>query len=271
MSDDFSRNLRLLCSYYKSIAEVCRQLKLNRPQFNRYLAGRGKPSPNTLKLLCDFFGVEAHELVMPHEQFQRLIQVRPRQQNIRTETLPEVEHMRLLRQHSSPALDKYLGYYFEYYLSMACPGKILRTLICIERQGEQVYYQRTERLQESPRSKVCHGRYLGLVHFLSDRIFMMDYESLTRNEMTQTILYPSFKNRISRLTGLKIGVSGSGERMPCCARVVYEYLGEQIDLHRALALCGLYDHDSAEIDNSLREAICNTMQDTDWHFRARHM
>ena len=81
--------------------------------------------------------------------------------------------------------------------------------------------RRTERLVERPREKACHGVYLGLAHFLTDRIFLTDYESLTGLEMTQTILFPSFKNRVTRLTGLKLGVSGSGERMPCCARVAH--------------------------------------------------
>ena len=269
MREDFSRNLKLLCSYYKSIAEVCRRLKINRPQFNRYLAGASKPSANTMLRICDFFGVEEYEILLPHDQFQRLIQVRPRTPSAQTPSLPEHDHIKKLRQLTGNELDKYLGYYFEYYQSMACPGKILRTLICIERQGDAVYYQRTERLREFPSEKAYHGIYLGSVNFLTDRIFMVDYESLTGNEMTQTILYPSFKNRVSRLTGLKLGVSGSGERMPCCARVVYEYLGASVDKRRALALCGLYDQDSDEIDQSTKVAIRNQIDPSDWHFRAR--
>nr|HQV08363.1 helix-turn-helix transcriptional regulator [Thauera sp.] len=63
MHEDFARNLRLLCSYYRSIAEVCRRLEVNRPQFNRYLSGRYRPSTNTLRRFCDFFGVDREEMV----------------------------------------------------------------------------------------------------------------------------------------------------------------------------------------------------------------
>ncbi|OPX54572.1 hypothetical protein SAMN02745127_02612 [Oceanospirillum multiglobuliferum] len=271
MHDDFSRNLRLLCSFYKSISEVCRRLNVNRPQFNRYLSGRCKPSAHTMLRFCDFFGVEEYEILLPHDQFQRLIQVRPKTSSSKAPLRPEIEHFNILKQHSSlSGLDKYLGYYFEYYQSMACPGKILRTLICIQQQDDCVYYQRTERLKESAQDKTCHAIYLGVVHLLTDRIFMIDYESLTGNEMTLTTLFPSFKNRVSRLSGLKQGVSGSGERMPCCTRVVYEYLGESVDKQRALALCGLYNQDSNEIDFTLRQSIINTMAAEDWHFRAKH-
>lgn len=272
MNDDFCRNLRMLCSYYRSIADVCRKLGLNRPQFNRYLSGKAKPSANTMRRMCDFFGVEEHEILMPYEQFQRLIQVRPQPSVVASPLQSsESEHLQRLRQFSASTVDRYLGYYFEYYFSMACPGKVLRTLVCIEKQGEGVYYQRTERLREVKGGPVCHGRYVGVVNFLSDRIFMSDYETITGNEMTQTILFPSFKNRITRLSGLRIGVSGSGERMPCCARVVFEYLGESINLKRALRMCGLYEPNDSSIGASLRDALTNRMDERDWHFRAVHL
>ncbi len=269
MNEDFARNLRLLCSYYKSIAEVCRRLNINRPQFNRYLSGRYRPGGSTLRRLCEFFGVEEHEILLPSAQFERLVKVRPRAAVVADEHAPEVPHLAHLKDIGSVGLERFLGSYFETYLSMACPGKILRTLVTLERRGERVYYQRTERLIEHPREKAYHGIYRGMAHLLTDRIFLNDYETLTGLEMTQTILFPSFKNRVSRLTGLKLGVSGSGERMPCCARVVYEYLGPHIEVRRALRLCGLYDADDPRIDDATRQAIRNDMAPGEWHFRAR--
>jgi len=270
MSDDFARNLRFACSYYKSIAEVCRRLNLNRAQFNRYLSGRHKPSANAMMRLCDFFGMEEFEFLLPHDQFQRLLQVKPRSQVVEESTYPELEHLAKLHRSGQGSLEKYLGYYFEYYYSMSSPGKILRTLICIEKQENGVYYQRTERFQEKDKKVVCHGTYNGVAFFLTDRIFMLDYEALTGYEITETILFPTFRNKVSRLSGLKLGVSGSGERMPCCTRVVYEYLGANINIHKALSLCGLYDPEEDAIENSLKEALSNTIADHEWHFRARH-
>ena len=267
---DFSKNLQLLCSYYKSIAEVCRKLDFNRAQFNRYLSGRHKPSAHTMRRICEFFGVEEFEVMMPHNQFKLLIQVRPKPQTMQNEMLPEHEHIAALDVSSTHDLDKYLGYYFEYYMSMAHPGKILRTLVCFEKQAGKVYYQRTERIIEPPHKKPYHGVYKGLANFLVDRIFMVDYESLTRHEISQTILFPTFKNRISQLKGLKIGVSGSGERMPICTRVIYEFLGSSINVKKALSLCGLYNLNSHEIDESIKVAVKNEMTADEIHFRARY-
>lgn len=269
MYQDLSSNLKLLCSYYDSIADVCRRLNLNRTQFNRYLSGRYKPSPKTMRKLCDFFGVEEYELLLPVAQFERLIQVRPKV--VTSSGLPRVEdgHLQALSHASSAQMEKYVGYYFEYYMSMACPGKILRNLICIEKRDDAYYYQRTERLKESPSEAAFHSKYLGMALFLTDRIFMIDYEALATNEITETVLTPSYKNRISRLNGLRIGVPANGVRKPSCARVVMEYLGLQVDIRKALGLCGLYELSDDAIDESVKVSVRNQMDESDWHFTAR--
>ncbi|UDL06327.1 helix-turn-helix domain-containing protein [Marinobacter sp. CA1] len=268
---DLALNLRLLCSYYKSIAEVCRRLNINRPQFNRYLSGQYKPSANTLRRLCEFFGVEVHEILMPHGQFERLVQARPPSMASGGQQESELEdHVTQLSQVSRAGLERYLGYYFEYYLSMSTPGKLLRNLVCLEQRDGQVVFQRTERMRPQHGLPPCHNRYQGIAFLLTDRLFLVDYESLNHHEITQTILFPSFRNRVSRLTGLKVGVSDNSERMPCCARVLYEYLGPTVQLRRVLAQCGLYDTSDPALDTSILAAVNNDMAPHELLFRARH-
>jgi transcriptional regulator with XRE-family HTH domain len=63
----FGRNLRLLSSGYPSVSEVCRQLDINRAQFNRYLNGESYPRPDMLARICDFFETNARILTDPLE------------------------------------------------------------------------------------------------------------------------------------------------------------------------------------------------------------
>ena len=42
MTDHLSKNLRLLCAQHGSIARVCREIEINRQQFNRYLSGENR-------------------------------------------------------------------------------------------------------------------------------------------------------------------------------------------------------------------------------------
>lgn len=265
-ADDFSRNLRLACSFHPSIALVCRKLGLNRPQFNKYLSGATRPSAHTLQRICDFFGVEAYEIMLPHTRFAQILSVRPERTAQSTEK-PWVAHIENLRSQSRGGLDKYLGYYFEYYYSMAFPGNVLRSLFYLYRNDDGVFYRRIERLsQVGERGSGYRCRYLGMALHLNERIFLADYESLTGNELTETILFPTYKSRVNRLTGLKIGVSAADRREPACARVVLEYLGHSIDRRGALRQCGLLPPDTSVIDPDVLRRIDNRQHGGDHHF-----
>jgi len=61
----FGDNLRRLSAEYPSVAELCRDLGINRTQFNRYLSGESFPRPDVLHRICQFFGTDARILLEP--------------------------------------------------------------------------------------------------------------------------------------------------------------------------------------------------------------
>lgn len=61
----FGDNLRRLSADYASVAGLCRDLGINRTQFNRYLAGESFPRPDVLYQICRFFDVDARILLEP--------------------------------------------------------------------------------------------------------------------------------------------------------------------------------------------------------------
>ena len=61
----FGANLRVLCKDAASISALCRNLGINRTQFNRYLAGESFPRPDVLHRICGHFGVDARILLEP--------------------------------------------------------------------------------------------------------------------------------------------------------------------------------------------------------------
>ena len=258
MSDALGNNLKLLCSHYRSISEVCRRLAINRAQFNRYLAGESLPSRHNLKRICDFFGVEAYELSLPDEQFANLIGAR-RKDPAQTPGDPLLELLAPLRAHSS-SLSRYCGYYFEYSNCMSVPGQILLSLVHLREERGSFLFERQER-QERTRGGTNEDwvrcRYLGAAFGLQERLFLLDYESLTGNEMSQTILIPSFKSRITRLNGLKTGVSSGDLRTPASTRVVWEYLGPEINRINAYRQVMLYSPDDPRIDDDIRQRLAS--------------
>lgn len=265
---DFCRNLRLACGFYPSIALVCRRLAINRPQFNKYLSGASRPSAHTLQRICDFFGVDVHEIWLPHSRFAQILSVRPAPVQAPPRSGSDyAARIERLQQSSRGALDKYAGYYFEYYYSMAFPGSVLRSLFYLYRDGDAFRYRRIERLSfVGRRASGYRCRYLGVALLLNERIFLLDHEVLTGNELTETILFPTYKSRVSHLAGVKIGVSAADRREPACARVVLESLGHRIDVRGALRVCGLLTPHDPSLDPEVLRRIDNRQLGGDWHF-----
>lgn len=61
-------NLRHLSKQAVSISALCRDLGINRTQFNRYLSGESFPRPDVLHRICSYFGVDARILLDPVEK-----------------------------------------------------------------------------------------------------------------------------------------------------------------------------------------------------------
>lgn len=63
----FGRNLTYLSKRSASVSALCRDLSINRTQFNRYLAGESFPRPDILHKICKYFNVDARVLLEPVE------------------------------------------------------------------------------------------------------------------------------------------------------------------------------------------------------------
>lgn len=257
---DFSQNLRLLCSYRPSISTVGRDLGINRSQLNRYLSGASAPRPALMQRICDYFGVEPHEIILPAEDFAGIL--RPRQLDsggLSGDMLSRQlrSHFDRIMQHADPRARQLSGTFFEYYYSMAQPGAVLRSLVAYESEGEHMFYRRLERM--GPHDQPCrrHYRYQGMVLLSGDRIFMNDYEYSAGIEITQTVLFPDYSYRWTALHGVKIGVSANREHAPCCVRVYMERTPPRTRMVSNLRRCGLFAPDSPEIPDYVLPLISN--------------
>lgn len=61
-------NLRQLSQRAASISALCRELGINRTQYNRYLSGESFPRPDVLHRICTYFGVDARILLAPVDE-----------------------------------------------------------------------------------------------------------------------------------------------------------------------------------------------------------
>lgn len=67
LRETLGANLRELTRATSSISALCRDLGINRTQFNRYLTGESFPRPDVLFRICQYFDVDARIILEPLE------------------------------------------------------------------------------------------------------------------------------------------------------------------------------------------------------------
>src|SRR5690606_41264686 len=64
----FAANLREACSTRASISQVCREIGVNRQQYNRYINGQALPSAHNRLRIARAFADEPEDLDLPREE-----------------------------------------------------------------------------------------------------------------------------------------------------------------------------------------------------------
>lgn len=242
MQQDIARNLKLLCSYAPSIAEVCRSLGINRQQFTKYLSGTSRPSARNIRRICDYFGVDEEELFLPHGRFAELVSLRPRARHLLRALGPAATHIDRMIAGSVESLRPYCGYYFYYYYTPSRPGMIRRSLLRIAEYKGVYYTHLSERIQpeESLLGRSHFIRYIGAALMLGGRIFIIDHNANALRSLSQTILFPAAGEVPEYLTGMTLGVQGRSARSPFAAQVILEYLGKTTDKRKGMRQTGIF-------------------------------
>ena len=188
---DFMLNLRLLTSNHRSIADVCRHMKLNRQQFNKYLAGSSLPSAQNLRRIAVFFGIEGGDLFQSHNDFAKRIL-----SATTVDTIPrgfqkfwEAQYSK--RSATSAYLKRYCGYYHVHFRSPAWPNRVIRSVAVIYQQEGLTFIRNLERLvrRDKPHLGNFVIKYHGIVLHEGDRIFTIDRPDVGNGTIALTVLY----------------------------------------------------------------------------------
>ncbi|MBZ9538898.1 MULTISPECIES: helix-turn-helix transcriptional regulator [Modicisalibacter] len=261
-NNSFPDNLAHACGFYPSIAHVCRRIGINRQQFNKYLAGTVRPSRHNLQKICDFFGVTESELLIEPGRFKELLALRriPNQTD-ETSVIAPI-YQRLSRR--SASLERYCGNYFRYFYSFSHPGYVMRSFAQLRKKNEDYLWKNIERERNPNKRPATVTKYEGVALFLGERITIMEYETILNTSITQMILYPSYHTGIDYLLGLQTGGPLKRGRMPAASRVVLQYLGQSVNVRRALGECGLFGPE--EIAPQISRLLENRLPEDSWVF-----
>ncbi|MFU1478084.1 helix-turn-helix domain-containing protein [Roseovarius sp. C7] len=247
MSKDFSENLRSLCADRGSIAQVCRDIGVNRQQFNRYLNGTGMPAAHNLRRIARYFGTTEAELMMPHDEFER----RRTTDRVALNAGP-VEHFVEAFQRRVPELRRYLGWYHAHITSPAWEGSILRSLSCLYERDGYVLVRSIERATSEDGSIVHRTRYNGVVTRRGGRIYILEQENSREASIDETILMPSPRQKVNYLRGMTLGVASRPYVLPYASRSIWKKLPDQMSARDAIAACGALPTDSRKLDPTIR-------------------
>ncbi len=261
VNENFARNLRYLSAHYRSVADVCRRIGINRQQFNKYLRGTTLPSMHNCKRIADFFGVEEGEITLPHDEFVGTVMRRPIALDVPEALRRFLHDSRQSLDDSRNAMERYCGLYHAHFQSPAWPNGIIRSLYAISQDESLTYVKSVERLawrNKADQIPYVH-KYQGVALLDRNRLYFFECQPLLTNVFALTVLYPSNRSRVSMLNGVVASVTGGSSRKPFASRVVLERVADQANLRTALAACGVFRFDSEEIDADIKDRIDNSV------------
>lgn len=236
----FGENLRLLCKKAESVSALCRELGINRTQFNRYLSGESFPRPDVLHRICTHFGVDARILLEPASK------IVARKPDLMLH--PELADFINASNVEIPLSTLPNGFYRFSRQSFSDANQFLQGLVYIYRRDNYTFIRGHEAknaleqqgLSTSPRTREFRGFLMaqdgGVAGFMSRR-------GSRTSSFTFLTRVPSFENNywvgyVSRTIGESISAK-------LVTRIVFEHLGQDtkeiISTARSAGLCGRED------------------------------
>ena len=246
----FARNLRSICAEYGSIAQVCREIGINRQQFNRYLNGGGMPSAHNLRRIARHFDLPEAELFTDHDDFTRRHILNQK----RTASGP-VDLMIGPFRDQTQVLRRYLGFYHSHFQTPTWEGKILRSLIWLYEKDGYVMSRSVERVIAKDGSIRQKSRYEGMVSQRGNRVYVVEHEMVREGSVVETILTPSHRQQVKYLRGMTIGVAWRPHVSPYASRAIWRRIDSKVTLREALKACGAFATSSRHIDPMIRSYL----------------
>lgn len=267
MQNPLPENLRLLCGYCPSVSHVCRSVDISRQQFTKYLSGKSTPSLSSFRKISDFFGVEETELLMPVDEFRALIAVRPPSVDQASPSQDFISSSVHSNSHSRREIMPYLGYYYSHFIMGNMPDRIMRALVHIYDYRGAILTQNFERYPESSDGAAEVGKYEGVALYNAERLFIYEKEKFSGKRIWQTVVYAADLKSNKYLSGLTMGIATDSIRDIACYRIIYSFLGREIELRSALSGCGTFPLDSHEIPKYIRDRVTNEMHPSETAFK----
>lgn len=244
---DFANNLRRMTGEKGTIAQVCRDLGMNRQQFNKYLSGTTLPSPQSLQKLADYFGVDQRAMFYPGEgshPLSGLEQFDSRAVKILLDTLA-----------GSAKTHFREGCYVIYYPWLRGSSDIVRAIMVVFKVGNLTCFRRYTKLaiDRQVRDRSTHSRHEGIVIESAGRSFLLARNMQGAREISLQSFGSSTTVSNDIVSGLAVLFSAWQE--PFATRVTIDYFGPSSALRSAMKLCGVVPGTAPNVSEAIRRSV----------------
>jgi len=240
----FATNLRHACATMPSVSHFCRQHRFNRQQFNRYISGQSRPSPNNLLRIAAAFDLDPADFDRDPQGF-RAVMARRSVPAARPAPLEDAFPGDIAE------LRKYLGFYQTWHISLSWPGQIVCSCTHLREQDGKVVVTSLERIEDAESGIRQRSRYVGLAAYRRGRLFMTERTRGEAPTFGQTIMLPFEMHQRLYLRGLTMGVSWRKDNQPYASRMIWRSHGTSPDVRKLLNACGTYPAESAEVPSAV--------------------
>lgn len=237
---------------------------------NKYLNGHSRPSLPVLRRLCDFFGVDEHEVLLDQRSFRELIRLRPPQLGGAPDLFERtVEHLSATSPESSALLARHEGYYHSYTHAEPSRNLYLCSLTRIYREGGRWVSKTVDRQLGKHYLVPSTLKYSGIVFEGFNRIVVVEREQQPGRSLFTSYLYGSDYGTPTYLSGLIMNLRPEGDHGISCVRTVWEALGPAPNLRKALGKCGLIDSNVTPLPDVVTQFTDNAMRVGETVFQPR--
>lgn len=223
----FAQNLRKQCEKFESIADACKQIDVNRQQFNKYLSSAMLPNARTLKRICQVLEIEEWELFVPSST---AVDCPPKPVNPNNSSAPTPQTLAALgplinvieKFNVAPGIEA--GFYHCYFPLHGIRGFAVRSTLLISKSESGFRFVRHTRIASpsAPKSTLAYGKHRGSV--ISNGA--MDYFIGFNSVAPMNISFLAFPREATEIkVGLAI-IHGLNQHFAC--RVVLESIGLNI-------------------------------------------
>ena len=245
----FAANLMLLSVRNVSIAHCCRELLINRQQYNKYLSGAVFPNERTMDHICGYFGYD------PIRMITSLIDEVVIEKSNDSKWRSFVENIAGNISLSNPGTDISAGTYSYYFPSSEEKESCIRGLIVIQQQADFSYFTRITRaktgslLQASPVMLVTDG----IIAKENNNLMFLGQTRHARNSFTLMNLRVNNGVRQNYYTGLFLTYAPGGR--PTALRYILKRVGEIGSWRHHYRKMGIKLYNDPSISEDVRKAL----------------